>query len=189
MSNYIKQFLLNPKEIGAIKESSEGLAELITCMADLSNATNVVELGPGTSVFTRKILQKIPSTSNFFALETNPFFVSQTKKNCPEATVYHDSASKLQEYLRKHNMDSCDCIISGLPWAAFDEESQKEFLDSITNSLRPGGEFLSFSYLHSIFLPSARRFRSMLNEIFSFVKRTKVVWKNVPPAFVYYCIK
>ena len=71
---FLKQFLTRNREIGAVAESSDGLAELITEYASVETADVVLELGPGTGVFTEKILEKMADETTFFALEVNPRF-------------------------------------------------------------------------------------------------------------------
>jgi len=189
MINFIKQFLMNPKETGAIAKSSEELADLITDSVDLAGAKFIVELGSGTGVFTKKILEKKSEGSIFFSIETNHSFVSETKRNCPDAIIHQDSAVNIKKYLIKHNVRSCDCIISGLPWASFDHKLQQELISSIVSCLDKGGKFATFAYIQGLILPAGKRFRYMLGDKFSQVTKTRIVWKNFPPAFVYECKK
>lgn len=189
MTSFLKQFIKDPKRTGAIAASSEDLAKLITKTADLSKSKSVVELGSGTGVFTESILENISKDAVFFALEINSEFVKVTKKRCPSAIVYQDSVINLKYYLNKHGLDKCDRVISGLPWASFDKKSQEIYLDSVINSLADGGKFLTFAYLQGLFLPAGIRFNDMLYSNFKEVKSTRIIWNNMPPAFVYHCIK
>ena len=182
---YIKQFLRDPKSTGSITPSNEELSELVTETARLGEMGTVVELGPGTGVFTEKILEKKNPDALFFAIEINPEFYEATKSRCPSATVYKDSAENMRKYLERHGKDSCDCIISSLPWAVFDHGTQDRLLDVIWDVLRPGGKMITFSYSISMMVPNARRFRSILRSRFSNVAKSKTVWSNFPPAFVY----
>jgi len=186
---FIKEFSANPVQIGAIAASSRGLAELITHTADLGNKKCVVEFGSGDGVFTEKILQRINSGCVFFALEINDRFVKMTKHRCKNAIVYNDSAANINKYLNLHNKRHCDCIISGLPWAAFDRKLQNTLLEVAYDSLEKDGVFLTFAYIQGLLLPSGRAFKQLVNSKFKIVKKTKVVWWNLPPAFVYYCKK
>ena len=63
------------------------------------------------------------------------------------------------------------------------------FSSTIVESLRPGGTFATFAYLHALCLPNARRFRKRLESVFTKVELSPVVWMNLPPAFVYRCTK
>ena len=182
---FLKQFVLHTAKTGAVAPSSEGLADLITETAGLHSASAVIEFGAGTGVFTEKILQKISDETRFFALEINPDFVKATRKRCPEAVVYQDSAANAKKYLDELGINECDCIICGLPWAAFSEELQNELLDTIIDVLKPGGKFLTFAYLQGLLLPAGMRFKKKLSTRFNSVTKTRTIWLNFPPAFVY----
>ena len=182
---FIKQFVSNPRSTGAIYPSSERLCELVTDAAEIREARTLIELGSGTGVFTEKVLEKKDPEAVFFAIEINPAFCEATRSRCPEATVYEDSAENARKYLEMNGRDFCDCVVSSLPWTVFDYDTQDRLLDVIADVLRPGGRLLTFSYSASLLVPSARRFRSRLCEKFSSVERSRTVWSNFPPAFVY----
>jgi len=185
----LKQFYKNPIQTGAIVPSSKYLTSIITDKYFLKNKKCVVELGSGTGVFTKHILLHISPTTTFFCIEKNKLFAEQTKKNCPKATVYCDSAEHIQTYLHKHHQKKCDAIICGLPWSSFTTSIQKNLLQSIYASLDTNGEFLTFAYIHGLFLPSGIRFFTLLKKTFKEVKKSKIIWKNFPPAIVYFCKK
>ncbi len=182
---FIKQFVLHPTKTGAIAPSFEGLAELITDSADLSNASAVLEFGSGTGIFTEKILQKISSETKFIAFEINPDFVKATKNRCPEVNIYQDSAINAKKYLNELGLKECDCIICGLPWASFSKDLQSKLLDTIIDVLRPGGTFVTFAYLQGLLLPAGIRFKKTLTTRFKTVNTTRTIWMNIPPAFIY----
>lgn len=186
---FIKEFLSNPLKIGAIRTSSTGLTKLITDTADLKSKKCVVEFGPGTSVFTKEILHKITPECTFFCLEINEKFVEIIKKKCPNTTVYNDSAENINYYLSKHQQKNCDCIISGLPWAAFNDKLQRKLMSATHEALEEGGVFLTMAYIQGDLMPSGLRFKRLLEETFTTVEKTRVVWRNLPPAFVYHCRK
>ncbi|MDA1196484.1 MAG: SAM-dependent methyltransferase [Nanoarchaeota archaeon] len=185
--DYLREFIKNPKRTGSVMESSQELAELITKNIPSDPSSCIVELGSGQGVFTEKILQKMNKEATFFVLEINPFFAKETATRCPDATIYTDSGVNLKHYLSQHNITHCDTIISGLPWASFKKNLQKELLTEIRGSMKKEGEFYAFAYLHGMLLPSAAHFRKLLDTHFSNVKKSKVIWKNIPPTFVYKC--
>ncbi len=182
---YIKQFFRDPKSTGSLTPSNEELSELVTDTARLDEMGTVVEIGSGTGVFTEKILEKKNPEALFFAIEINPEFCEATKSRCPSATVYRDSAENMKKYLERHGKDSCDCVISSLPWAVLDHGTQDRIIDVIWSVLKPGGRMITFSYSISMMVPNARRFRSILRSRFTNVAKSKTVWSNFPPAFVY----
>jgi phospholipid N-methyltransferase len=186
---FFKEFVAYPTITGAIAPSSERLSELITGIADLSEADSVIEFGPGTGVFTEKILEKIPQKANFMAIELNAKFAAATKLRCPQATIHHDNVIHAKKILKSHGISHCDCIISGLPWASFNEKLQNSLLNTILDILRPGGKFLTFAYLQGLIMPRGIIFRSKMQSHFNTVVISKPVWLNAPPAVVYYAQK
>ncbi len=184
--DFFRQFVLNPFKTGAVAPSSRALAEIITPHTALEHATVVMELGPGTGVFTQRIVHKINARTLFFALEINPYFAKKTKERCPQVLIFNDSALHARKYLKGKQ---CDVIISGLPFAGFKNELQNDLLKVIGNSLNTKGIFLTFAYVHGTMLPSGRRFKQKLRTQFREVKTTKIIWKNFPPAIVYFCKK
>ncbi len=188
-ADFAKQLAQEPLSTGAIAPSSQLLARQVVQQAALSEAKTVVELGPGTGVFTEQIIKRLSHDASFFAIELNPTFVEATKNRCPTARVYHDAATSLPEYLQKNDRLHADCIVSSLPWTIFDEEEQDQILNAISDSLKPGGVFISIIYLGAKFRSRGRYFISKLPAHFSLVKSTPTVWRNLPPSQVYRCIK
>ena len=80
-------------------------------------------------------------------------------------------------------------IVCGLPWASFDARRQDALMSATVDALGEGGQFVTFAYLQGLMLPAGRRFAGRLNDWFSRVSRSPVVWRNLPPAFVYQCTK
>ena len=184
--SFITEAMLRPKNIGAVAPSSKRLAKLMTENADLKHAKVVVELGPGTGVFTELILQEIPESAAFMAIEQNEHFVTIMRAKYPTVDTIHGSAEHLKNYLKERGAESCDKILSGLPWASFDERLQRLLLSKIYESLSPDGVFLTFAYYPINHLPRGRTFKRQLRRYFKDIKKTRVVL-NVPPAFVYIC--
>lgn len=182
---FLKHFLRHPASIGAVAPSSAALAELITEEARLSEASMVVELGPGTGVFTEAILRKLPAGAEFFAMEMNPELADVTRARCPGTVVHVDSAVNTPHYLEALGRERCDRIVCGLPWAAFSDDLQDSLLGTIREVLVPGGRLLTFAYLQGLLLPAGQKFRRKLRNSFRRVTTTRTVWTNLPPAFVY----
>ncbi len=155
--------------------------------AELKGATAVLEYGPGTGVFTSRILRELGPQSKFAAIEINPRLASIFRAAHSGVTLFEDSVENVRAICDSMQIVTVDCVISGLPWAFFPESLQIRFLDQMMRVLKPGGQFITFGYLQSLALPAARRFASLLPVYFKSVSRSSVVWLNVPPAFVYRC--
>lgn len=181
-------YLKNPKHTGALCSSSNHLAEVITKNIGIEQASSIIEIGPGIGAFTKVILRKNPN-ARFFAIEINPKIANKLQKRFPNLDVVVGSVEFLQNIMQERQISYVDIIISGIPWALLSQTVQKEFLQNIYCALKPGGYFATFAYL----LPTmgARRFRKRIykDKMFSEIKKSKIVWDNIPPAFVYYCKK
>ena len=185
--NFARESIREPASTGAVAPSSRFVVEKVIDLADLSSAGTVVELGPGTGVFTARIQRQLKQDATFFALELNKSFVDATRKRCPSATVYHDSAEQLQKYLLKHNHQQCDRIICSLPWTIFENAEQDRLLDTIASSLKPGGKFIFIVYLGAKARARGRYFINSLPLHFQNIENSGTVWQNVPPTQIYCC--
>ena len=184
---FLRAFLRDPVHTGAIAPSSEGLAQAMTDWIGWGGARTVLELGPGTGVFTAEILRRLPRGARFVAIELNAQFVAQLRHRFPEVEVCQDDVGNLEGICAGRGISGADAILSGLPWAAFPSELQDRCLQAITRVLRLGGEFCTFAYLQGLCLPAGRRFRRLLEQHFPRVERSGIVWRNLPPALVYQC--
>lgn len=186
---FLTQFVREPIKTGALFASSRQLADMVTEGAGVGDARTVVEFGPGSGAITEIILEKLPKEALFFAVEINPGFVKMMRKRYPRVTVYQDSAANTRKYLEEHGRTSCDCIVSGLPWAAFPGELQDALLDAVVDVLEPGGRFATYTYFHAPATPAGKRFRKKLEKRMSVVGTLPLVWQNIPPALVIYARK
>lgn len=185
---FFLQFMAHPGEVGSLIPSSGELAHAVAQQGQVAEADTVIELGPGTGAITEAVLPQLQDGATFVALEINGDFVRLFQKRFPGVAIYEDTAEHARTYLERHGKEACDSVVSGLPWASFPDALQDSLLDAILDVLRPGGRFVTYTYLMSPYLPQGRRFRQKLERRFSDVGRSPMVWFNVPPAFVY-CAK
>ncbi|MEX2515081.1 MAG: rRNA adenine N-6-methyltransferase family protein [Candidatus Paceibacterota bacterium] len=185
---FLKEIATHPKKIGAIAPSSKKLAKLMVDSAEITADDVVVEIGPGTGAFTDNIRARISKSSQYVGIEINEKFVQHLRQQYPQITVHHGDAENIVEYLSMDGHDTCQRVISGLPWTSFSDEKQQNLLRQIYTALDKDGLFLTFSYVPFHQLPRGRLFRSNLARIFTQVTKTSVV-RNLPPAFIYICQK
>jgi phospholipid N-methyltransferase len=170
--------------MGACWPSSSHLSRVIVDGCDIEPGATVVELGPGTGAFTGPLLNRMGRRGRLMAVEINPTNAAYLRKRYPGCEVVEGSAEHLVTFLAGRR---ADCIVSGLAWGNMLPRQQNRILAAILKSLRPGGQFVAFAYVHAAWLPTSRRFRSRLLRSFHEVSTTPIVWRNVPPAFVFRC--
>lgn len=186
---FLREFIRKPVSTGAIVASSAELARLMAEEASLEGSSVIVEFGPGTGPITRALIERKPENAKLIAIERNEEFVAMLREQHPNLDVVHDCVQELRRILDSRGEAVADRIVSGLPWAAFDESLQREIMQAAHDSLADDGVFVTFAYLQGFALPPAWRFRKLLRQMFAEVRQSDVVWRNVPPAFVYTCRK
>jgi hypothetical protein len=97
------------------------------------------------------------------------------------------TATILAAVLAQRGLDHADVVVSGLPWAVFAADQQRDVLSAIVAALPPHGVFTTFAYVHAQWAPPARRLLRTLRARFDEVAVGRTVWANLPPALVYAC--
>ena len=184
---FFRTFLRRPATVGSVTPSSRSLARAAVEGCGLATANTVIELGPGTGVFTREILRHIGLSALFIALELEGEHAREIRRKFPRVHVYHDSAENIRQALLKHGRKKADCVISALPWGTMGFKLQDRILQSIFSSLRREGILTTIAYAQTLLLPTGRHFRKRLESHFAEVTLSPIVWRNFPPAFVYRC--
>lgn len=154
-------------------------------VAEVWRASRVVELGPGTGALTSAILDTLPHGSDYLGLELNPSFVETLRQRHPGHRFEIAAAQDFDFESVWPSDPTFDVIVSGLPWSAFPQSLQTAILDRVLPGLRPGGRFATFAYYGFHHLPNGRRFRQLLHSRLTGVESSRVLWANLPPAFVY----
>ena len=187
--DHFAEFLRTPREIGTVTPSSKSLVTAMVDWIEWDRIEVAVEYGPGKGAITGGILQRLRRPATFFAVERNASLAASFRKKFPDVTLYENSVVNIAAICNEHGVSKIDSVISSLPWATFSEEQQDLYLDEMLKKMSPGAQFVSFAYLVGLPFASGRRFRRRLEDHFSSVETSDIVWKNFPPAVVYRCRK
>jgi phosphatidylethanolamine/phosphatidyl-N-methylethanolamine N-methyltransferase len=183
---FLGQFLRSPATIGALAPSSRRLAEAVSSPVPERGEPVVVELGPGTGPFTAEIQRRLNGRGHHLAVELNAPLATLLARRYPRVDVVLGDAARLPGLLAERGLGRADAVVSGLPWAAFPTDLQRQLMDAVTTAMAANAAFTTFSYVHAIPLGAARRFRALLAERFEEVVPGRTVWRNAPPAFVFH---
>jgi phospholipid N-methyltransferase len=179
---FFRQWLKNPLGIAAFSPSGRQLARQM--IAELPpHATRVVELGGGTGVFTRAMLDHGISPRNLLVLELNDELYAHLCEQFPGAHVVHGNATELKAIAERDGFladGPADAAISGLGLLSMSRALQRSILQSTFSVLKPSGRLIQFTYGPSSPVP-----RELLSEMGLQVRRGGFAWWNVPPAAVY----
>lgn len=186
---FLCEFARDPRSTGAIGPSSPELAEAMVRDMGLESADLVVELGAGTGAFTTAILDELAPETRFMVMELNPRLAASLERDFAHegVDVVCASAEALCRHLDAGEVGRVDAVVSSLPWVCFSSALQHAILREIRRALRPGGRFCTFAYAHAAWLPSGVKFRRELRAVFPECEILPIVWRNLPPAFIYRC--
>ncbi len=143
---FLKGFLRNPKEVGSVIPSSRFLTRRVLECGAVDKARMIVELGPGTGVFTGEILKRMRPNAKLVAVEINPTFVRMLRSNYrdPRLSVYEGSASDLEKALIEAGTSQADLVVSGIPFSTLAHETRRATLEAARRVLGPGGYFVAY---------------------------------------------
>jgi phosphatidylethanolamine/phosphatidyl-N-methylethanolamine N-methyltransferase len=178
------RFLRSPNTIGAVAASSRTLARRMVAGLPADRPLNVVELGPGTGPFTRALVERVASGSRILAIDLEQTFVDRLRGLWPAVDCVCASAVELERLVTERHLAPVDHIISGLPFASLPLDVTQRILDGIERTLRPGGTFTTFQYLHGYGLKPGRVFRRAMDARMGGLTSRHLVVRNFPMAFV-----
>ncbi len=182
-SNFFSEFIKERKTVGAVLPSSKFLAAKMLKGIDFSKNINIVELGPGTGIFTKEILKKKTAESNLISIELNKSFYNQLShrfKNETAFTPVLGSADNISNIINDLKIEKVDVIISSLPLAVIPLRIKAGIFREVNKVLKEDGFYIQFQY--------SLNAKEILNKRFSSVN-ISFTPVNIPPAFVYHCLK
>ncbi|WP_315831106.1 SAM-dependent methyltransferase [Bradyrhizobium prioriisuperbiae] len=176
--SFVLSWLSSPRRVGAIAPSGEALAELIT--REIGPASGpVIELGPGTGVFTYKILERGVRQQDLTLVEYGSEFVRVLQLRFPGARVLWMDASRLgtTPILKE---GTAGAVISGLPLLTMSPRKVHAILGGAFRHLRKDGAFYQFTYGPRCPIP-----RPLLDRLGLKATLLDRTLQNLPPAAVY----
>jgi phosphatidylethanolamine/phosphatidyl-N-methylethanolamine N-methyltransferase len=176
--SFFRSWTRDPLQVGAIVPSGEVLAEVISSEIR-AGCGPVIELGPGTGVFTRALLARGVKECDLTLVESNTDFVPLLQARFPEARVLSMDAARLNPLDLRAN-EKVAAVISGLPLLAMSPRKVFAILAAAFGCLRSGGALYQFTY--GLSCPVRRPYLDRLG-----LKAARVgrAIRNVPPATVY----
>jgi phosphatidylethanolamine/phosphatidyl-N-methylethanolamine N-methyltransferase len=175
---FARTWVMQPRKTGAILPSGHALSQLITSEIN-PNSGPVLELGPGTGVFTRALLARGVKESNLILVESAPEFARLLQLRFPQATVLSIDARKLDGNLFTIGTRP-SAAISGLPLLSMSAENVEAILSSTFAQISSSACLYQFTYGPACPVP-----RAILNRLYLVAERLGWTLFNLPPASVY----
>lgn len=178
---FILEYIKNPRYIGAIAPSSKYLAKKMIDNIDFEKAKCIIEYGPGTGVFTEKIISRVTNDTIVVLIELNKEFCDMLKDLYgykENIIIVNDSAENIDSIVKEHLIKEVDYVISGLPFGSLPKDVSKSILKKTSNMLKNKGKFITFQY--TLFKVK------FINKFFDKINHNRVL-ANFPPAHVLVC--
>ncbi len=189
---FSRQALSDFEKAAAIVPSSRYLVGGMTEPLPLAAARVVVEFGPGTGAMTRELLRLVPSDAIVVAFEINPRFIAWLRGEFTDKRlkVIGRGAEHAAHELRRLGISRVDAVLSSLGFSLMQDHQVHQALSGLLPFMTPQSVFTQFQYLSQMRFQGGRieryRVSRILANYFTTVHR-RVVWRNVPPAFVFAC--
>ena len=174
---FFKQFLKRPFQVASIIPSSKALVERVASKMDFSQPRVIAEYGPGEGVHSREIARRMCPNSNLLLFELDRAFARDLERQFAgdrRVRVIHGDAASLPHELQRRRIDSCDYILSGIPFSILKIEKKRALLRKTYDALVPGGSFIIYQVTNEL-KQHATLFEHADSEYFL---------QNIPPMFV-----
>lgn len=176
----LRAWLRDPRSVGALAPSGPALARLMTAHVDHAHGP-VIELGPGTGVFTRALLERGLPGHRLVLVETDPVLASTLAQRYPHARVLRMDAARLGRSSSLFGDERASAVISGLPLLSIPADKVEAIIEGVfERQLQDGGALYQFTYGLRCPVPRALRQRLGLE-----AERIGGAWLNLPPAWVW----
>lgn len=179
---FFRQWLKNPRAMAALAPSGRQLTRQMVAQLP-AGARRIVELGAGTGVFTRALLEQGIAPHELLVVELNEELARLLQQQFPQSPIVNGDACDLAGIVARHGFvdaGGVDAVISGLGFLAMPRSLQKQILQAVFSVLEPNAPLIQFTYGPSSPLP-----RDLLDELGLGVRRAGIALLNVPPAVVY----
>ncbi len=175
---FLRDWVSDPFRVGAVAPSSHSLADLIT--GEITGAqAPIIELGPGTGVFTRRLIERGIPQEKMALVESGQEFAKHLDWRFPDARVLCMDASALDK-IELFGGQQAGAVVSGLPLLSMPLRQIIRILRASFFHLRPGASFYQFTYGLGCPVP-----KPILDRCGLRARRIGGTLINVPPAAVY----
>lgn len=178
---FLEALKQEPKSVGAVWPTGQIMARSMASVVDPDSPLPVLELGPGTGVITKAILDTGLDVGKLHAVEFTPAFVRELKLRFPSSHIHEGDAFDLDSALGDARNLTFDCAISALPLLNFPLKKRVSFVGDVLSRLPAGRPLVQFSY--GPLPPVPARSGQFV------VKHHDYVLRNLPPARIWTYIR
>ncbi|WP_313603683.1 phospholipid N-methyltransferase PmtA [Rhizobium sp.] len=171
---FFKGWMDGPKSVGAICPTSSVTAKRMASVINPSSGLPVLELGPGTGVITKAILERGITPENLVSIEYSTDFYQNLIKAYEGVHFINGDAFELDKTLGGMKSVIFDSVISAIPMLSFPMESRIALLEDLLDRMPAGRPVMQITYGPvSPIIANPDRYK---------IKHYDFVVRNIPPA-------
>ena len=135
---FLKGLAKGPRSVGAIMPTSSVTARKMASVIDVTSGLPVLELGPGTGVITKAILQRSVKPENLVSIEYSTDFYHHLKLIMPGVNFINGDAFNLDKTLGSLKDQKFDTVVSGIPLLNFPMDMRVALLEDLLDRMPAG---------------------------------------------------
>ncbi|WP_428427128.1 phospholipid N-methyltransferase PmtA [Pararhizobium sp.] len=143
---FFKGWRSNMKAVGSIVPTSGITARRMASVVNPHSGLPVLELGPGTGVITKAILQKGVQPENLVSIEFSTDFYQHLVKTYPEVDFINGDAFDLDKTLGARRDQQFDSVVSAVPLLNFPMHMRVSLIDDLLSRIPVGRPVIQISY-------------------------------------------
>jgi phosphatidylethanolamine/phosphatidyl-N-methylethanolamine N-methyltransferase len=175
-SLFLRRWLANPLQMGSVIPSSPVLCRRIAALVERKGDEVVLELGAGTGVISRALLNAGIPPERLVVVEIVPDMADHLRRVLPGVNVIQGDAFELSRALPERMHGKVGTAICGIPLVMLPLEQQRRFVDAVER-VAPGKGFLLYTYCITSPLPYRKLGLAARREAWTPL--------NIPPASVW----
>ncbi len=145
-ARFIRQWVENPRLIGAVSPSGPALAKAMASYVDLKKDGPIIELGPGTGPVTQALLARGIAPERLVLVEYEQGFCHLLAERYPGVQIVQGDAYSLKKTLQNKLSAQPITVVSSLPLLVRPERDRVELLHQAFELMGPDGLFIQFTY-------------------------------------------
>lgn len=149
---FFRRWLANPLQMGSIVPSSPALCKRIVAQTRATPDQIVVELGAGTGVVSRALIDGGLAPERLHVVEIVPDMAAHLRRALPGAQVIEGDARRLPQLIPADLHGRIGTVVVGIPLVLLPLAEQRRFIDAI-EAVAPGVGFILYSYCITSPLP------------------------------------
>lgn len=143
---FFKGWRSNMKAVGSIVPTSGITARRMASVVNPHSGLPVLELGPGTGVITKAILQKGVQPENLVSVEFSTDFYQHLVKTYPDVEFINGDAFDLDKTLGMRRDQQFDSVVSAVPLLNFPMHMRVSLIDDLLSRIPVGRPVIQISY-------------------------------------------